>query len=37
MKSSLGYILSGLLGVGLVVLITFILGKIMSKKDGQAS
>ena len=36
-KASLGYILSGLLGVGLVVLISFILGKIMSKKDDRSS
>jgi hypothetical protein len=34
-KSSLGYILSGALGVGIIVLVTFILGKIISKKDGQ--
>ncbi|MCJ7493244.1 MAG: PDGLE domain-containing protein [Deltaproteobacteria bacterium] len=34
-KSSLGYILSGVLGVGIIVLVTFILGKIISKKDGQ--
>jgi len=31
--SSLGYILSGFLGVGAVVAITFLLGKLMGKKD----
>jgi cobalt/nickel transport protein len=31
--SSLGYILSGFLGVGMVVLVTFLLGKWMRRKD----
>ena len=31
--SSLGYILSGLLGVGAVVAVTLLLGKFMGKKD----
>ena len=32
--SSLGYILSGFLGVGMVVLVTLLLGKWMKKKDS---
>jgi hypothetical protein len=32
-KSSLGYILSGGLGVGIIVLVGFLLGKLLSKKD----
>lgn len=36
-KSSLAYILSGGLGVGAVVLVTFIFGKILSKKNGSRS
>jgi hypothetical protein len=33
MRSSLGYILSGVLGVGVIVLISFFLGKLLRKKD----
>jgi len=33
LHSSLGYILSGLLGVGMVVLVTLLLGKWMRRKD----
>jgi cobalt/nickel transport protein len=33
--SSLGYILSGLLGVGIVVGITLLLGKFLGKKDSE--
>jgi len=32
-KSSLGYILSGALGVGVIVLVSFFLGKILTKKN----
>jgi hypothetical protein len=31
--SSLGYILSGALGVGVIVLVSFFLGKILSRKE----
>jgi cobalt/nickel transport protein len=31
-KSSLGYVLSAGLGVGIIVLVTFLLGRILSKK-----
>ena len=33
--SSLGYILSGVLGVAVIVLATFLLGKILGKKNYQ--
>ena len=36
-KSSLGYILSGALGVGAVVLVTFLLGKVLSKKTRKGN
>jgi hypothetical protein len=32
LQSSLGYILSGVLGVGIIVVTTFLLGKILTKK-----
>jgi hypothetical protein len=32
-KSSLGYIISAGLGVGIIVLVTFLLGKVLSKKN----
>lgn len=33
-KSSLGYIFSGALGVGIIILVSFLLGKTLSKKNG---
>jgi len=33
-KSSLGYILSGALGVGIILLATLLLGKVLSKRKG---
>jgi cobalt/nickel transport protein len=34
-KSSLGYIFSAGLGVGIIVLVTFLLGKVLSKKKEE--
>ena len=34
-KSSLGYIISGILGVGAIILVTFLLGKVLSKKNHR--
>lgn len=35
LHQSLGYIISGFVGVGIVVLITYLLGKVLAKKDNH--
>lgn len=35
LKSALGYILSAILGVGLVVAVSFLFGKLLSSKNGK--